>query len=125
MLNLFLLISILFQNFNLEVLPKKDLNELAFEVKNLSFFSIQFELNYNPEEMVFINVEKGEIAKDAIFAENHKFEGKVKVALASPKEIKGDGKLFIFSFKGKGKVFIKNILIDDKPFKDFEVDLRK
>ncbi len=47
------------------------------------FYSIQFDLVYSPKELKFIKIEKGPLAKDALFEENHKIDGLVKVALAS------------------------------------------
>lgn len=118
---------ILLQNLNLKLLPQENPFEktVVLQVKNLKFYSIQFDIFYNPEEIVFLEVQKGSVAKDALFAENHKNLGILRVALASAKEIKEEGSLFYIKFKGKGKICIKNILIDDRPHRDIEFEMDK
>lgn len=117
----------LLESLNLKELPQENSFEktIVLQVKNMKFYSIQFDIFYNPEEIVFLEIQKGPVARDTLFAENHKNLGVLKVALASSKEIEEEGILFYFKFKGKGKICIKNILIDDRPHKDIEFEMEK
>ncbi len=89
-LKIFLVLIILFQgkfsplDLNLKKEFSKGKIEIIFNGIGLKeFYSIQFDLVYSPKELKFIKIEKGPLAKDALFEENHKIDGLVKVALAS------------------------------------------
>lgn len=127
---IFLIFSLNVFSYDIEigqVLEKNGVFEVPIVLKSAEpFQAMQFTIEYE-KGLKYEGFEWGEAVSGALNALNDKVEGQIKGALASGSQIKSTGTICKIRFSGKGKVQIKDFLIDDKKanIKTNEVTLKK
>lgn len=96
----------------------KDGYEIPIIIKaDQPYKSLQFKIEYDKGEMVYLGIRWGNIAKDTLNVINDKIDGEIRGALASAKDLPGEGIVCYLKFNKIGKLKFKEFLIDDRPAK--------